>query len=167
MNNMIRAIIVMGVSGCGKSTVGNALAARLGWQFADADQYHPQANVDKMRAGQALDDTDREPWLKRLNQLLKDAVANNHPTVLACSALKQVYRDTLTEGIATASQFVHLSGSFELIEQRMNARHHQYMPSSLLQSQFALLEPPANAWVVDITKSSDIIVREIANNLML
>jgi carbohydrate kinase (thermoresistant glucokinase family) len=158
---MIKAIIVMGVSGCGKSTVGSALAEKLGWQFADADQYHPQANVEKMRAGQPLNDADREPWLIRLNQLLKNAINSNQPTVLACSALKQSYRNTLSDGIANETQFVHLSGSFELIEQRMNARQHEYMPISLLRSQFALLEPPSNALVIDINQSTNHIVSEI------
>jgi gluconokinase len=143
------AIVVMGVSGCGKSTVGSALAQRLGWRFADGDDFHPAANVEKMRAGIPLDDDDRAPWLARLNAMMRDSVAQGDPVVLACSALRQRYRDALSCGLP-GLRFVHLSGSVELIAGRLAARSHHYMPTSLLASQFAALEPPAEALALDI-----------------
>jgi gluconokinase len=158
-------VIVMGVSGCGKTTIGSQLARALGRQFADADTYHPLANVEKMRAGLALDDQDRAPWLATLNQLLKQAVQTNQPTVLACSALKQTYRDKLAATIESQTQFVHLHGNYELILARLQARQHAYMPSSLLSSQFALLEIPVNAIAVDITQGTEQIVKRLVAQL--
>ena len=143
------AIVVMGVSGCGKSTVGSALADRLGWRFADADDFHPPANVEKMRAGIPLDDADRAPWLARLNAMLRESAAEGRPVVLACSALRQRYRDALAEGVP-GLRVVHLAGSAELIGARLAARRHRYMPSGLLASQFATLEPPADALTLDV-----------------
>lgn len=158
-------IIVMGVSGCGKSTVGEALAARMGWAFHDADSFHPPANVEKMRAGNALNDDDRWPWLDRLNAVLRHHVARRQPVVLACSALRQRYRDRLAARLSSAL-FVHLEGSFELIENRLRQRNHAYMPSSLLRSQFETLEAPRNAHTVDIAKSVDEIVEELERELI-
>jgi len=128
-------IVVMGVSGCGKSTVADALAARLGVRFLDADDFHPAANVEKMRAGVALADGDRWPWLERLNRLLLDEPG----VVLACSALRRAYRDRLGVGVASL-QFVHLAADFDALDQRMRQRQH-FMPAALLQSQFDTLEP--------------------------
>ena len=141
------AVVVMGVSGCGKTAVGSLLAQRLGARFIDADDLHPPANVEKMRAGIPLDDADRAPWLRLLNARLREAAGE--PVVLACSALKQRYRDTLAEGVP-GLRFVHLAGSRELIAARLAARQHRYMPTTLLDSQFATLEPPAEAIVVDV-----------------
>jgi gluconokinase len=138
----------MGVSGCGKTAVGQRLAGRLGVPFVDADDLHPAANVEKMRAGIPLDDTDRAPWLQRLNARLREAAQAGEPIVLACSALKQRYRDTLAEGVA-GLRFVHLAASREAIAARLAQRRHRYMPASLLDSQFAALEAPAGAIVVD------------------
>jgi len=155
-----RAVILMGVSGSGKTTVGLALAQRLGWAFRDADDYHPHANVEKMRAGIPLNDGDRAPWLARLNALLRHAAARNTPLVLACSALRQTYRDTLldrTEG----TLLVHLTASMEAIAARLAEREHRYMPASLLRSQFDTLEPPHDALVVDATRPVDEIVRRV------
>jgi gluconokinase len=152
-----RAVVVMGVSGCGKSSVGEALALRLGARFVDADDFHPPANVDKMRRGIPLDDDDRAPWLARLNALLRDAVAQDESVVLACSALRQRYRDALADRLP-ALRVVHLSGSPALIAERLAARRHRYMPASLLQSQFDALEPPADAVVVDVAGTIDEIV---------
>jgi gluconokinase len=149
-----RAVVVMGVSGSGKSTVGEALARRFGARFIDADDFHPPANIDKMRRGVPLDDADRAPWLARLNALLRQAVALDEPVVLACSALRQRYRDTLGEALP-GLRVVHLSGSSALIAERLAARRHRYMPASLLQSQFDALEAPANAIVIDVTGSVD------------
>jgi gluconokinase len=138
----------MGVSGCGKTAVGQRLAGRLGVPFVDADDLHPPANVEKMRAGVPLDDADRAPWLQRLNARLREAAAAREPIVLACSALKQRYRDALAEGVP-GLRFVHLAASRAAIASRLAQRRHRYMPASLLDSQFAALEAPADAIVVD------------------
>ena len=139
-------VVVMGVSGSGKSTVGALLAQRLGAEFLDADEFHPPENVARMAAGVPLTDADRAPWLERLNSELK----KRKNAVLACSALKESYRRTLAQGMEC--RFVHLRGSIELIRSRMQARRHRYMPASLLESQFATLEPPVGAIDVDIAE---------------
>ena len=149
-------VVLMGVSGCGKSTVGLLLAERLGYPFLDADEFHPPANVAKMAAGTPLTDTDRQPWLELLNgKLLGEKNA-----VLACSALKDSYRQVLSRGIA-GCRFVHLRGSLELIGARLAARKHRYMPASLLQSQFAALEPPVDAIEVDVAQAPERCAEEI------
>jgi gluconokinase len=148
------AVVVMGVSGCGKTSVGRALAERLGARFVDADDFHPPANVEKMRAGVPLDDADRAPWLARLNAVMRHAVAKGESVVLACSALKRRYRDALADGVP-GLRVVHLSGSRELIAARIAARRHRYMPASLLASQFEALEPPEDAVVVDVAMDVD------------
>lgn len=160
----VKAIVVMGVSGCGKSTVGQALARRLGWRFADGDDFHPPANVEKMRAGIPLDDDDRAPWLARLNETMREAVARDEPLVLACSALRQRYRERLAEGLPQM-RIVHLAGSIELIGERLAARNHSYMPPSLLTSQFATLEPPGDALTLDVGQPVDELVDAIVVSL--
>lgn len=135
------AVIVMGVSGCGKSTVGELLAKRLGVEFIEGDQYHPVENVAKMAAGEPLTDADRHGWLMTLAEKLAHAQSAKKSVVLSCSALKESYRDILRQG-ASGAWFVYLSGSFEVLNARVTARNHQYMPASLLQSQLATLEPP-------------------------
>jgi gluconokinase len=143
---MNHVVIVMGVSGCGKTSVAQALADKHQWRCLDADDFHPPANVEKMRAGMPLNDDDRWPWLDKLNSILRHSAAKNESIVLACSALKEIYRQRLTQRIALAKvSIVHLDGSFELIEARMKARNHQYMPSTLLKSQFETLQKPLNA----------------------
>jgi len=151
------AVVVMGVSGCGKTAVGSLLAQRLGARFIDADDLHPPANVEKMSAGTPLDDADRAPWLALLNSRLREAAAAGAPVVLACSALKQRYRDTLAAGVPQL-RFVHLVGSRDLIAGRLAARQHRYMPAMLLDSQFAALEPPAGAIVLDAALPLDALV---------
>lgn len=149
-----KSLIVMGVSGSGKSTLGAALAERLGWTFADADDYHPQANKEKMARGEALTDADRQPWLETLHHLLAEAIGTGQPLVLACSALKQKYRDTLIGDLGGVA-LVYANGSRELIEERMRTRYQSeghFMPVSLLESQFATVEPPAHAIHADISK---------------
>ena len=138
-------VVVMGVSGCGKSTIGQLLASRLQVPFLDADEFHPPANVAKMAAGTPLTDADRQPWLESLNKKLRE----ERNAVLACSALKESYRQALAHDIA-GCRFVHLRGNIELIRSRLAERRHRYMPASLLESQFATLEPPVGAIEVDI-----------------
>lgn len=135
------AIIVMGVSGSGKSTVGAALAAALAWDFRDGDGFHPRANVEKMRAGTPLADADRWPWLDAIARHAADRAAAGDHVVIACSALRRAYRDRLRASGANL-RFVHLQGTFGLIDARMAARTDHFMPPSLLESQFATLEPP-------------------------
>ncbi len=158
------AIVVMGVSGCGKSTIAQSLAARLNWHFIDADDFHPIANVEKMRSGQPLNDNDRWPWLDNLNQRMRESSARSEPLVLACSALKQRYRDRLANNLREL-RWVHLVGTFELISERMAARQHEYMPASLLRSQFESLEPPVDAVRVDIDQSPAQIVTAVIGQL--
>ena len=140
-------IIVMGVSGSGKSTVGKALADELGWAFFDADDFHPASNVEKMARGDALSDQDRQPWLESLHDLIKTQLKSDQASVLACSALKQSYRDTLRGKLANV-RFLYLDGSFELIKGRLSERSGHFMKADLLKSQFAALEEPTDAvWV--------------------
>ena len=148
----------MGVSGCGKTTVGQALANRLGVSFYDADDFHPPANVAKMSAGQPLNDADRAPWLDKLNELLRD----NPGVVLACSALKRDYRRRLAEGV-TELRIVHLHAGFEALQKRMLSRQH-FMPPALLQSQLDTLEPPTpeEALILDAGLPVDQLVNAIA-----
>ena len=136
-----RRVVVMGVSGCGKSTVGAALAAHMGWRFVEGDSLHPSENVAKMAAGQALTDADRAGWLDTLATELAHARRAGQGMVVSCSALKRSYRDRLRSGDPDIL-FVHLAGDQALIAERMAARQHEYMPASLLQSQFATLQAP-------------------------
>ena len=138
-------VVVMGVSGSGKTTLGRLLAQRLRCEFIEGDDFHPPANVAKMAAGTPLGDADRWPWLEILNSKLRE----KQKAVLACSALKQVYRERLSSGVENL-KFVFLRGSHDLIEARLKARQHRYMPASLLTSQFATLEPPTGAIAVDV-----------------
>ena len=144
-------VIIMGVSGVGKTTVGELLASRTGWPFYDADQFHTPANIEKMRNGIALTDDDRWPWLDRLNQVLRAAEAKSESAILACSALKQRYRDRLAQGLSQV-QWVHLAGSFDLIKARLDQRKGHYMTAQLLESQFAALEPPTDALMLDVAQ---------------
>jgi len=158
-----RIIIVMGVSSSGKSTVGAALGRALHAPFLDGDQYHPPANVEKMRAGTPLTDDDRWPWLQALSAALQEAAEKKGVAVGACSALKRAYRDFITQKAGEPVLFVYLDGSREVIAERMARRSHEYMPTSLLDSQFATLEVPdpasENVLVVPVTDSVDKIVR--------
>ncbi len=134
-------VIVMGVSGSGKSTVGGFLAERTGWPFIDADDYHAPASIEKMRSGLVLTDEDRRPWLATLARLLQEARDEERPVILGCSALKRAYRDTLTAGRRDDVLLVHLAGSTEMMLPRMQARDH-FMPPGNLDGQLAMLEPP-------------------------
>jgi gluconokinase len=150
-------VVLMGVSGSGKTTIGKLLAARLGCAFLDGDDFHSPENVARMAAGTPLSDADRRPWLERLNRELR--ASDN--VVMACSALKQAYRDILTDGIP-ACRLVHLRGGLELIRSRLTERRHRYMPASLLESQFATLEPPAGAIEIDVAMAPENCVQAIA-----
>jgi len=141
-------VVVMGASGAGKTTVGGLLAERLECEFLDADDFHPPENVAKMAAGIPLDDDDRAPWLEALNRLLRSRAAAGSGAVLACSALKRSYRERLAAGLERFA-LVYLHADVELLRARLRARSHRYMPASLLGSQLAILEPPAQAIVVD------------------
>jgi len=138
-------VVLMGVSGVGKTTIGRLVAARLGWRLIDADDHHPPESVAKMAAGIALQDSDRWPWLDALNRLLRA----ERDAVIACSALKQSYRQRLLAGIDEA-RLVYLHGTKALIASRLAQRKHRYMPASLLDSQFATLEPPGGALAIDV-----------------
>src|SRR6185295_9940398 len=144
---MAQAIILMGVSGSGKTTVGRLLAEELGWPFYDADDFHPPANVERMRHGIALTDEDREPWLARLARLIADALAKDQSLVLACSALKAAYRAQLAppDAASAAVRFVYLHIPMEVAAARIKDRPGHYMPAALVPSQFAALEEPAEA----------------------
>jgi gluconokinase len=157
-------VIVMGVTGVGKTTVGRLLAAELGAEFLDADDYHPPANVAKMKAGKPLDDVDRAPWLVRLNAVLREHAREGRSVVLACSALKVAYRTVLVDGLADA-RFVFLHGSRALLAERLAARRGHYMNPALLDSQLATLEAPNDAILIDIAQSPAEMVRAIRRAL--
>jgi len=146
--------VVMGVSGSGKSTVARMLARATGGQWLDADDFHPAPNRAKMGAGIPLTDEDRQPWLDRLNAELRAAAAQSRPVFLACSALKQKYRDRLAAGLPQV-RFVYLKGSRELIGSRLALRKQHFMPASLMDSQFADLEEPVDAIVLDVSRREE------------
>jgi carbohydrate kinase (thermoresistant glucokinase family) len=160
-------LILMGVSGSGKSTIGIRLAERTGWTFADADDFFPRRLKEKMHAGHPLTDEDRTPWLKLLNRLLRKWDRENINGVLACSALKERYHDILKSGVATPLNFIFLDGSRALIEQRLAERHHEYMNPKLLDSQLATLEPPDDAVRIVNDRPPDKIVDQILHALHL
>lgn len=148
-------VVVMGVSGSGKSSVGRALAEALGWPFYDGDDFHPPQNVAKMAAGTPLTDADRWPWLDALAAKVAAVQAAGGSAVLACSALRAVYRDRIAAGARHPAdiRFVHLKGDRATIAARLASRRHLYMPATLLDSQFATLEEPSDALAVDIRKT--------------
>jgi len=160
-------LVVMGVSGSGKSTVASALAQALGWNFIEGDAHHPPENVRLMAQGVALTDADRVLWLDSLANALIQSLKHGHGVVMACSALKKSYRDVLRRAYANVF-FVHLEGKAELIGQRLASRKGHYMPPSLLQSQFDTLEPPALpelVWRYDVTLSPEAIVSDLLARL--
>ena len=160
---MTLRVVIMGVAGCGKSAVGAAVAAHLGIPYRDGDDLHPPANVDKMRAGVPLTDDDRWPWLDRVAGVLRDAA----PVIVGCSALRRAYRDRIRDGAGGQVRFVHLAGSRALIAGRMAQRTGHYMPLSLLDSQFAALEPPGpdEGLTVDIDRPLDVLVTAVVAGL--
>lgn len=158
------SIVVMGVSGCGKSTIGKRLAESLNGVFLDGDDFHPPANVKKMTAGIPLDDHDRQPWLERLQTELTSFRLKGVTCVIACSALKQSYRNILSGG-GNEVDFLYLKGSFDQIFTRVNARKGHFMPPELLQSQFDALEEPNQAITVSIMDSPAQIIEQTLNRL--
>jgi len=156
-------VIVMGVVGAGKTTIGRLLAGQLGWKFADADDFHSKANVEKIRHGIALTDEDRRPWLASLRAAIAEWISHEESIVLACSALKRSYRSELQVGPQV--KFVYLKGSPELIAERLRSRHGHFADDQILASQFADLEEPEGAVVVDIALPPEKIVEEIREKL--
>ena len=153
-------VILMGVSGSGKTTIGQILSEKLGWPLLDADEFHSAASIEKMSCGIALQDADRWPWLERMNAALREREARAESVLLACSALKRVYRDRLANGLAQL-RWVYLKGGFELIRQRLEARKGHYMKTGLLESQFAALEEPEDALTVEIDDTPSLIADSI------
>jgi gluconokinase len=156
-----RFVIVMGVAGSGKTTVGELLAQRLGWSFYDADTFHPAENIAKMANGTPLSDSDRAPWLAALHTLISTSLKEERPGVLACSALKESYRQQLLNG-NDGVQFIYLKGSYDLIWSRLSLRKDHYMKPQMLQSQFEALEEPMNALTFDVSMP----MREIVNGIV-
>ena len=159
-------IVLMGVSGSGKTTIGECLAEQLGWPYYEGDDFHPPANVDKMSRGIPLDDSDRLPWLDRLRDLICEHIERGQNAIVACSALKESYRRHLGQGSSEVC-FVYLRGDYDLIEERMEARSNHFMKAGLLESQFKTLEEPQKALVVDISQPPEAIVHFIREQLGL
>ncbi|MGC1272209.1 MAG: gluconokinase [Planctomycetaceae bacterium] len=160
-------IVLMGVSGSGKTTVGQILAEQLGWTFLEGDDFHPAANIQKMRSGIALQDEDRRPWLAALQARLEIACERGENVVLACSALKDDYRDFLEAHDTACVEFVYLRGTPELIQSRLMDRKGHFMEPALLGSQFEALEPPEGEIEVNIDATPEAIVKEIRRQLGL
>jgi gluconokinase len=156
-------ILIMGTTGAGKTTVGKILSARLGWTFLDADDFHPAANIEKMRHGIPLTDADRIPWLENIHAKLVQLSAAATNAVLACSALKQSYRDRLAAGIDM--RVVYLRGTYDQMRQHIEARHGHFAGEAILAGQFADLEEPQNALVLDVSHPPDELVSDIIAKL--
>ncbi len=159
-------LILMGPMGSGKTTIGKMLAGKLGWPFIDGDSFHPKENVEKMRAGIALTDEDRRLWLERLRDNIQRWLKEKQDMILACSALKQAYRDILGVDQKTV-RTVYLKGSYALLRERIEKRQHPYMDKNLLRSQSDTLEEPEEGLRVDISAPPETIVRTIIQNLKL
>ncbi|MDZ8187580.1 MAG: gluconokinase [Nostoc sp. ChiSLP02] len=157
-------ILVMGVSGAGKTTIGKLLAESLGWEFSDADTFHSPENVEKMRCGIPLTEADRIPWLQDLQTAIKNWLQENKNMVLACSALKESYRQFLVVD-SQRMKLVYLKGSYQLIQKRLQERHNHYMSEKLLDSQFNTLEEPLDTIYIDVIETPKVIVQNIITAL--
>ncbi|MFN6540274.1 MAG: gluconokinase [Nostoc sp. EkiNYC01] len=157
-------IIMMGVSGAGKTTIGKLLADSLNWEFSDADAFHSPENVEKMRRGIPLTEADRTPWLQDLQTAIKNWLQENKNMVLACSALKESYRQFLVVD-RERIKLVYLKGAYELIQQRLQERHNHYMTEKLLDSQFNTLEEPSDTLYIDVIETPQVIVQDIRTAL--
>ena len=155
----------MGVAGSGKTTIGSLLAQGLGWPFFDADDFHPEANLEKMRGGTALSDADRLPWLERLRELIADCLSRDQSAVLACSALKESYRRTLAEGDPRV-RFVFLQVDPDVLAQRLEQRTGHFFARPLLDSQLSALETPVDALTVDASRTPEEIVQDVRERLL-
>ena len=158
-------IIIMGVSGAGKSTIGLALAIQLQAEFAEGDSYHPAENIEKMQRGEPLNDQDRFPWLDRMAAEINQWVSEQRHVVLACSALKQIYRERLGIGRHPDIKIVYLRGDTTTIAKRIQTRNGHFMPPALLSSQFQTLEEPKDAIIVDVSKNPEVIIGQIIDQL--
>ena len=158
-------ILLMGTTGAGKTTVGKILAARLQWSFLDADDFHPQSNIEKMHNGSPLTDADRWPWLKNIHTELRRFTQSGKNVVLACSALKQSYRDLLSAGLTM--QIVYLRGTYDVMRHHIESRHGHFAGESILAGQFADLEEPHNALVLDVSRTPQQLASEIIASLHL
>jgi gluconokinase len=158
-------VVLMGVTGSGKTTVGRMLAAELGWNYYDADDFHSPANIEKMKRGIPLDDADRKPWLEALRDLIQNRLERSENCVLACSALKRSYRDYLL--VDEQVRLIYLRGSYELIKKRLSERRGHYMNPQLLDSQFETLEEPEGHLTIDVSLPSAEIVKSIRDQLGL
>jgi len=158
-----RTVVIMGVSGSGKSTVARSVAKRLGWAFAEADVYHPPENVAKMAGGEPLTDDDRTPWLHILRNVIESSLDRGESIVLACSALKAEFRAQLLEG--NDAMFVYLKGDRDLIERRMQKRRGHFMSPAMIDSQFAALEEPKEAFIVDVTQDLETIIDAVVDTI--
>lgn len=168
-HDKVSAVIIMGVSGSGKTTIAEALAEKLGFSCEDGDSYHPESNVAKMHSGIPLTDEDRGPWLRAIAQAIDRKAKANTPVVIACSALKRAYREILVHGRKNV-RIVYLKGSRDLIAKRLALRSDHFMPASLLDSQFATIEEPLPAervMTADIDASVNEIVAQIVNQLRI
>ena len=159
-------LLLMGPMGCGKTAIGKMLAEKLGWAFYDGDDFHPKKNVEKMRAGIALTDEDRRAWLEKLHANIRRWLRDKQNSILACSALKQAYRDILGVNQDTVKT-VYLKGSYELLRERIEGRQHPYMDKNLLRSQLETLEEPSDGLTVDISATPETIVCIIMDHLNL
>ena len=161
---MSRILIVSGVSGSGKTTIGEQLSARINVPFYDADAFHPQANIDKMKAGHPLNDEDRKPWLEAMASAMQ-GWEENQGAVLGCSALKEKYRQTLQQGATEQIIWIMLEGKFELIKARMTKRKNHFFDADMLQSQYDAYERPDYGYFFDVKHSPKVIVDNIVNKL--
>lgn len=160
-----RVIVLIGVSGSGKTTIGRLLSEELGWKYYEGDDFHPQPNIEKMKNGIPLDDADRTPWLETLRDLIRNCLERGDSAVVACSALKESYREILS--VDERVNLIYLKGDYELIRQRLRKRRGHFLDPKLLDSQFAALEEPTAAMQVDVSLNPGEIVKSIRSGLRL